>query len=223
MVRLALAFTLLLQAAPEKDNGSALVRKMEEKLLKAKTIQLKFSQKGNTGLLVEGGLLLAEGNRVRVDYSATQRGEKMTQNLRSDGSHVLLTENGRPGKSGNTPTGLGGDATVGLSRLGMVPAPWERLFRGSLAKGGPLKDQIEFKEWALGEKGKVGTHATQVVIFQVGFRDRNDFLKVELTIDVETGLPIQRVLHLPDDVITESYSDLRLDGEIAADQFILPK
>jgi len=226
--------TVVLLHAMQTVIAEHLFRHMEAQLVAAKTIECRFEAtfQARPGSKSEGSLLVAEGNKSRLEM-ADDRGEVVAFiDIVSDGKKIT-TGAGVTGRPRDVLKWQNEAIQASFARAGvLVP-----LF----ARPGPYKDTKDFKvadallatDFRLGARTKLGAQEAQVVQYKLVVHgleraeDKQRRLEVTLWLDVQTGLPLKRVVVAKEDdmeyKMTETYMKLTLGGKIDPKKFELPK
>jgi len=206
----------------EKNEAEDLFKKMEEKLAKAKTVQLKLSgemQPMKLGLT--GELLFDEAGKLRMELEGKAGPDLMKALMLSDGKKLRLESNDKKDpKQFEVPETLGKLARACFARAGFV-GTLDALDNDRDVK---LEPDAQFapKEFKLGAKEKVGEREAQAVDYKLAKEGHPESV-VTVWIDKETLLPLKRTVKMGGMALTETYSGLKLDEKIDAAKFELPK
>jgi outer membrane lipoprotein-sorting protein len=217
----------------EKSEAEELFKKMEEKIAKATTVQVKvdWAWKFKTeGTVKEGSIaasiLLEDGNRARLESKGDMLGQRVELLYFSNGEATRLVS-GESMISGAPPKTLKEQLAGGLSRAGvMYCAGWVvTLVAGDEKQPDRLKLPVA-SGFTMGPKEKVGERETQGVSFALkgpGLPDTD----CSIWIDLETHLPVKRETRSKrgreESTGTETYSEFKVDGKIDPTKFELPK
>ena len=209
----------------EKNEAEELFKKMEEKIAKSKTVQLSYvGRMTPQDLDLSGTLFLGEGNRGRLEME--QKVNMLKKTLRkfftSNGSKsVFVCESPeREVVRFNTPAALGKLIRGGFARAGF----WDSIHSSDTETDAKADPETAFAVcgFKLGEKERVGEREAQAVEYTLARKGKKD-CSVTVWIDGETGLPLKRKIEEEDSLLTETYSDLKIDEKIDAAKFELPK
>lgn len=239
-----LAVALLLPQ--EKNAAEEMFRKLEEKLLKAETLQVSFKSslerqrdgKRSSGLL-SGSIRLQQGGKARLELEGRIE-EPVSQQVVSDGKSTVFLVGDTKTASAASPS-LGRDVVLMLARTGGVPAVFEteknlmmaEIDRRTRELGGKLEPRetdplkkLRLSQFRTGPSEKIGGRdagAIQFVVDEAGKKPRQSL--VTLWIDSTTYLPLRRRVIVESEgvVIEESYSEFKLDEKIDPAKFELPK
>lgn len=227
-----LYFALLVVGAEQEPTAKATFEQMEQQVLKAKTlhIQLEFkaSKDKENAMDLKGHMVIAPGDKVRLEVEGTVRGKANKMTIISDGMQQQMKSNDRAPQTSETKKGLSGLTTLALARLGIVPA----LFMAAPADGNGKEEtdpakQFVVGDFKLGKKDKIGTIEAQTVTYQISVKGINEPFSTIVWIDTKTHLPLKREIVIkdgPDTItMTETYDKLTLDGKIDDKQFTLTK
>ena len=213
----------------EKNEAEELFKKMEEKVAKAKSIQLSCSgtaKMSQGDMSLSADLLVETGNKVRLTCELKGPGETHKELFVSDGKAMKLLEGERV-QSEKTPKALNADLILGLTRGG-------GLFTAGWVQAVTLKDERHANRskvptcsgFKMGRKEKIGERGAQSIEFTIKGMEAGDVACV-LWIDTETHLPLKREIRgfhgEEEGTFVETYSDFKLDEKIDPAKFELPK
>lgn len=234
-VLVALIAGLLLAAEAPKDEqakneAEKLFRNMEEKLAKATTLELVFEGKleveeGNQSRTIrrEGSLLLAEGNKVRLEIKEGKKAESMWRLMVSDGTRMKVVDIGSDPQVQTAPQSGNSELLAWVTRAGIL-LPQMPLPDVKAADG---KDRYSVSDFRLGNKEKVGDRETQRLEYQLVVNGHPGTFAVTVWLDSKTDLPVKRVVtfRMPGygATLTEGKMKLTLNGKVDAKKFELPK
>jgi outer membrane lipoprotein-sorting protein len=200
----AKAFEMVPVPAPPNE-AEKLFRAMEAKISAAKAVQVTFDiemkGKGEEGKL-KGSLLFMKDNKARLKMSGNETGKEVTNEMISDGKRIklaVLPETIGKAKEERTPKILHSLLSTMVSGPGLsltydllnFPA-WlthDLLTPGTNIPAG-LPFRVVYFEASAAEK--VGGRDAMVVTYSVLLR--GDHCEVTLWIDVETMLPVKRLI-----------------------------
>jgi outer membrane lipoprotein-sorting protein len=193
-------------------------------------------KEGKNEMKFGGTLLLAKGNKARLDMASEIQGQKHKFTLISDGAKVR-TGSGVEAKGTveDTPKNANAIFAGVATRAGV----WDltQMQPLKLDKVDPkqvkLEDLVTVADFSVGKKEKIrGRQALRIDYkLTLNFRGVKETLDAQLWLDSETNLPLQRTLSgkaLSDKEdegeirLTETY-DIRVNGKIEASKFQLPK
>lgn len=217
-----LAF-LLLVPAQGTNEAEQLFRKMEAKLLKARTLECVFEVK------FEIAFALAEGNKFRADFTIKNGETSSKHTLISDGVKVVINDKGSQGEVPEPVQKMftalierahGIFARGGAQAL-IIPSEW----LGEMKKDTKVEDLFQVADFKLGKKEKVGGRDAQVIEYKLTIKPDKEAITIRTWVDVKTNLPLKRAMGDEKEKggITETYSKLTLDEKIDPKKFELPK
>jgi len=220
-VKLFALIAVALLLPQEKNEAEELYKKMEAKILEAKTIQVKVKgsmEDGKIGLAAD--ILLGESNRARLDVEMQIQGSIRTFGSVSDGKSIQVTAtDGTRQAAYATPETFGVLFRRGIAIVGAMHA--SSAFSGRMATSDPAT-AYKVSDFVLGPKGKVGETEAQMVQYKVATKyDTN--ITVMVWIDPKTHLPLKRTVTAAMKSGEETYSEVKLDEKIDAAKFELPK
>ena len=223
---LALSSMALAQAG---NDAEKMFRTMEKKIAGSKTLQLTVdsameSSKGKGKLT--GSVLLAQGNKVRLELTGNFSGKPFAMKLVSDGTKMRAeSDMVKAPAVKNTEKDLGADLSAGLSRAGVFAGLLIGRSSRPGQKAAPLDAHLKASNFALGKKEKDGERQTQVIdyVLTIGPGEK---LNVQLWLDTDTQLPLKRVMSGQKGKekvrITETY-EVKVDEKVDDQKFALPK
>jgi outer membrane lipoprotein-sorting protein len=230
---LALPAALLTAAAAQDgDEAEKRFRAMEQRLNKARTVQLAFRVDADLGgekAKLSGTLALAAGNKARLRVKGAVLGTNVDAELVSDGARMrAIDQLSALRLEEPAPKHLNEIMTAALSRSGLFLNL--DLFSKQLdhKDGDQLKPAELFavSDLKLGRKENLMGREAQILTYAVRY-DAKRKLNATVWIDTETGLPLKRVLTPQQgqskEQITETYTDWKLDTKLDPKQFELPK
>lgn len=220
-----LAFLLFLPAQGINE-AEQLFRKMEAKLLKARTLECAFEVKmagGDGSGEFKGSVALAEGNKLRVEL-AGKFGEKGgTLTIVSDGVKIVIIDSDVPTpKTDDVPKALNERASAVTARAGAFMSVG--LVMDPQAKDATVDELLKVAEFKLGKKEKLDGRDAQIIEYKLTPKDENPGT-VSIWLDAKTNLPLKRLIAIESDklTVTETYTKLTLDEKIDPKTFELPK
>jgi hypothetical protein len=223
------------------DRAIQLFRVMEQRLAKAKSLECAFTiavqypegpGEPREVVSLEGSLLLAEGNRARLEVNERTDGRPLFQRTVSDGSRWLWQDQYSPPHLVNEKpvATLNADFLTSLARTGLyLPT---MLLPPALAA--ETRDRCPVSGLRLGRTEQVGGREAQRLEYRLVVKGRKapeakDLLfQVSLWLDRETSLPLRRVVRMRVEgatelVILETYRKLVPDAGPDATRFQLPE
>lgn len=230
----ALVVVVLAAALPvggQEGNAAAeLFRKMEAKLLGAKTLNGSVAVVMRTPQEVKlvGALHLADKDRANLALTTTVAGKDRRGTMLSDGKRMRWAVEGTPAPTQATPPGLNGFLAAKCARAGIG-------FSFLIATGGDgdraavkdIEKMYPVSDFHLRAKEQVGDRTAQVVEHRLTWAGKEPVLRVAVWIDAKTDLPLKRLLVGSKGNFTirieETYTDLALDGKLDGKRFALPE
>ena len=225
----ALTALLLAAAAPEAGEARALFERMEKKVLESKTFAARVEFDIAGPMDATGRLRLAAGNRMRLEIETAAGGKPHKATTVSDGER-LLTIGAVPRRSDETPKHLTRIFLSSVTRGGVWLTMVTVLEHREPAKGFAefdLDKDAAVSDFKLGAKETVSSKAAQAVEYTL--KAGRDALAMTVWIDVETHLPLKRVIKAREKdgadqvIMTETYRDVAVDGQIDDKEFEVPK
>ena len=218
------------------DTGPAdkLFKEMEEKLLKAETLQvtLKTSVQGPKEYTYQIGatLFLQAGNKARIEIDHETQHLPLPPTMVSNGTTWKGIAPGVDLPELDTPRNLNRIFTLVVTRGGTSAlVHW---LRSPMRKEGGAEPDPEtwlrISEIKMGDKEKINERSAQAIHYQLKMGNiKPAETNVTLWLDVETRLPVKRVFvstqGTEEFTATETFHDLKLNEKIAPTQFELGK
>jgi outer membrane lipoprotein-sorting protein len=229
-----LAFVVLfaVPADAPKDADQPL-RRLEEKLSKAKSLHMDFEAameggEGNGGKF-KGTLDFQEGGKARLELKGDVAGKKSTMLMVSDGKRMSSTGVGPAKEPQDTPKKFDEILRGTVARSGVLLPLFTvaNVQDGEKPKETDVNEMFKVSDVTIGKKEKLDDKEAQVVEYKLTIKSSKDSLSVTVWLDPKTALPMRRVLKSKQErqamTITETYTDVMLDKQIAAKTFELPK
>jgi outer membrane lipoprotein-sorting protein len=209
------------------------LRRVEEKLAKAKSLHLEFeavleASDGKSGK-IKGTLDSQEGGKARLEMTGEVADKKLTMLMVSDGKKMSTTGLGPASEPKDTPKKLDEIFRAIVARSGVLLPLFvaESVRDGEKPKEPDIDEMFKVSDVKLGKKEKVAGREAQAVEYKLTMKGTKAPLAATVWLDPKTDLPLKRVLKGMQDgetmTITETYTDLTLDKKIEAKMFELPK
>lgn len=217
---LLIAIALILPQ--EKNEAEALFKKVEEKLVNAKTVRLKLSGEIQpVKMTLAGEMVLGEESRLRAELEGKMGDKAVKAALVSDGRRLRLESSDKPAPLVlDVPVTLGRLSRICLARGGFFGVTDILDNQKSLqADADDLVSVSDFKLWVKEKVGDREAQSVQYKLVQKGFAPA----EATLWIDIETHLPLKRVIKKGGMTLSELYSEVKLDEKFDAARFELPK
>ena len=226
----AAAVLVGLPALAQQNDAEKLFRSMEKQVREAKSIKLVFSVNGDFGkdnkLLTNGSIVVAEGNKARVDLTAKKGDKELKVQLYSDGKVMGTLING---KSGDKPM----PAEPGVADV--IPQITARggIFVFTESDPEPAeKDKFDIdkylpaSDFKLGKKVQVNGQETQPVSCAIKPK-KGPPLQMTVWLVTKTNLPLKRELTATEKdftlTVVENYREFSLNPKVDAKIFEVPK
>jgi len=229
---LSLAAVILTAGAGE-NMAEAQFKKMEEQVLKCKSLQMDIDivagPEKEAFMAMKGRMLVAAGNKIRMELDGEVRKEKDQMLMVSDGTKMSMGNSKRPGKEQDTTKHLTQISLASYSRGGIIASLFKARAGGpdGKPKAFDIDKDMAISDLKLGKKETVGEREAQAIEYKLALEAGGDSLAMTVWIDVKTNLPIKRVSLMKEGnmtiTITESYAKTVLDGKIDEKEFALPK
>ncbi len=215
---------------PKKETeAEALLKKIEEKATKAKSLTYKskmtMTLKGKE-VTFEGEGSLKEGNKAKVSFAGDLGGMTMEVSVVSDGSKMHVEGGGPGGATDETvdaPKDLAEGLRICVVRVGAIVA-MSFTDKNHKEKGTSFKELAVVSNLRIEKDEKVGDRAAKVLTFSLEIEDDKNVGDVKLWVDAETLAPLKRELTGGrGETMVEIFSEWKLDVELKDDLFKLPK
>ena len=205
----------------EKNEAEELYKKMEAKILEAKTIQVKVKGTLDDGKIeVTADVLAGEANRGRIDVEMKAGGSTRSFGSISDGKSMQTTAaEGMKMAPAETPEKFGVLIRKTLANFGGLTA--SEAFSPGQAKADPAT-VYKVSDFVLGPKGKVGEIEAQMVQYKVATKYETG-ITMMVWIDPKTNLPLKRSIVTRTKSGEETYPEVKIDEKIDPAKFELPK
>ena len=209
------------------DTAEALFRKLEQRLLSAESVHIRGAA-GSAGAVIsglEGEVVLASGNRARIQFSGEFGGMGVTLALVADGEQ-MWGGNGTDQFEDEAPTSLNEGILLGFTRMGILHN-LALLSSVSSPDGtdGTIRDWVTVSNFAWGESGMLDGVAAEALTFDLTVNG-TPAAKVVLWLDQENGLPVQReqLVQFPDGEMRaiEVYEAVEIDAPFESEKFVIP-
>ena len=224
---------VVLGAGPGAETAEAQFKKMEQQVLKCKTLQTDLDLVGGTEtesfMAMKGRMLVTRGNKLRMELEGEMRKEKDKLVMVSDGTKMSMTSSKLPGKEQDTEKHMTEVSLASFSRAGIVAS----LFLARLVgpddkpKAFEIDKNMAVSDFKLGKKEAVGDKEAQAIDYKLTLKGGKEAMAVTVWVDVKTNLPVKRVVISTEDkmtiTVTEKYTKTVLDGKIDEKEFALPK
>jgi outer membrane lipoprotein-sorting protein len=223
----------------DDPDAKALLARMDANITKAKSLQAELDMTALSDktefLAMKGRILVASGNKLRLELRGKAQGKPSEATFVSDGIRMRF----RWGDDSNDPTqetdqDLGATVLGSMARTG-IAAPLFFVVEVTSSKDPPKKDRFDLDKMfavsdvKLGKKEVVNGVEAQAVSYTVTikFGSKADAYPTTVWIDPKTNLPVKRVLtgveSGKNNTITETYSRIVIDGKVDEKEFELPK
>jgi outer membrane lipoprotein-sorting protein len=229
-MRWILALTLLaigLPSSAQENEGEKLFRKLEQQVRSAKGLKVVFDVDGQFGketAKTKGYLLVAEGNKGRLEIKTTVGDKTQMEQMIADGKDSAFLEGGkivgerRPVDPASTEAALAIGIRAGvLAILQVGPDPKNKF---------DIDKVLPASDFKLGAKEKIAEREAQVVTYKLA-PPMGDPMQITLWIDTKTELPLKRTtLGKVKDVkmsAVEVYTEFAVNPTFDAKIFELPK
>jgi outer membrane lipoprotein-sorting protein len=219
--------SLGLPAQAQENEGEKLYRKAEQQIRSAKGLKVVFEVNGGSGndtAKTMGYMMVAEGNKARLEIKTTIADTTQQEQIVADGKESALLEGGKvvgqrlPVDPASAEAALAIVIRAGvLAVLQIAPEPKTKF---------DIDKILPMSEFKLGAKEMVGSREAQVVTYKLA-PPLGEPLQITLWLDTKTDLPIKRMtLGKVKDVksiAVEVYTEVGLNPTFDAKIFELPK
>jgi outer membrane lipoprotein-sorting protein len=224
---------IVLSVLAQPDNeAERLFQRMEQELAKARALECVFEVKAEAGEGTDfkGRLLLAEGNKMRLEMEGPQRGARTKMVVVSDGTKLVAAAGGARKELPELPKSLNREVVKVLARAGgrmlgrgvITPEPSE----GQEAKGKRFADRLHPSGFKLGKKERLDGREAQVIEYELRVEGEADSPTVAVWLDTKSNLPLRRTLSDKRGsklIYAETYTKMMVGGKIDEKEFELPK
>ena len=202
-------------------------QELEQRLLQAETIHMEGGA-GSTGTVesaFEGKVILASGNRARIQFSGQFASNNVLVALVSDGSKVWAG-NGSDSLEEETPAALNEGVIIGMARMGILHN-LAVLSGPSIPAGtdGNVQEWLAVTNFAWGDEETIDGVITETMTFEISVGGEPS-AKARLWLNKETGFPVQRqqVVQFPEGEMTavEVYEVFEIDAPFESGEFMVP-
>lgn len=217
----------------QAETAEAQFKKMEQAVLKAKTLQSDLTVTAGaakeTFMDLKGRIAIAQGAKIRLELEGEVRKEKDKMTMVSDGNEMIMTSSKRPGKAQKTEKNLTEMTMASIARSGITAALFFSVQRSDEKEVEEFSiDKIlAVSDFKLGKKEAIDGKEAQAIEYKLKVKGQKETMDVTVWIDVKSGLPVKRVATGTEGdmkfTITETYTKLTLDGKIDDKEFALPK
>jgi hypothetical protein len=209
-------------------DAEALQRGFEKKLATAKAFTVKFRIESTRGanLRISGDLTVA-GDKLRLTFDGRDGDKPMAGAFVSNGtdSAIKTVVDGKA-EVKNSPV------RPGLVEFVVAFSNRAGLFISVDSVTGPAPEfkaeHVRAMQFKLLDRQKLGDRQAQGVQYQLAVPGQRDVILCKVWFDVETGLPLKRVVEVSRNrtvelVVTETYAGWALEPRLAGNEFDLPK
>jgi outer membrane lipoprotein-sorting protein len=212
------------------DDAEKLFRKMEQRLVRAKTLRVaaEFTMQASEEMKFKGTFSLAPGDRARLAMISTVGGKTRKGLVVSDGKQMQWSNDGVVGSVAPTTPKMNELFAAKFARAGIGFS-----FLLAVRSDVPVETVKSIDElypasgFRFGKKEKVDGRATRVVEHKLTWAGKEPVFAVTVWLDAKTNLPMKRRLTATKDgstiTITEVYTDVALDGKLDDKLFTLPR
>jgi RNA polymerase sigma factor (sigma-70 family) len=210
-------------AVSDHDKPELLFQKMENALVRAKSMECSFKVEAGDALFWNGTLFLGEENRARLEINEASAGKAMRVRIVSDGARMSYQDNGmKQPKIEQTAKDLNRDILTWMARTGLFlpqcPLPE--------VKANDAKDRFSVARFKLGEQEAVDGLETRRIEYQLTVKGQKDPMSVTVWIDLKANLPVKRriVASVAEALVfVETYDKVTIDAKVDSGKFELPK
>lgn len=227
---------LALAADPAPGSADAVFKQMDQSVRAARTFRTDLEVTLATGKAdakpdtLKGRLLVAAGDKMRLELAGTVGGRAGKLVMVSDGTRMRVTNEDRPGKDQDTTRKLGEITLASVARTGVfVPLFLTIDMREDGKEPEPfeLEKQFQVSDLKLGKKEAVGGRDAQAVDYTVAVKGNKEPLAVTVWVDEKTHLPVKRTVRVKEGAetmtVTETYARAAVGEKLDDKEFALPK
>jgi hypothetical protein len=214
---------------PPLNEGEKLFRAMEERILKAETVQVAFQGENETAGKVEdegkwkGTFVLAGKNKVRMSFNGAIFGPPCDFLLVADGENYRFTYPENAPVSKKCPDKMSENLLHSLTRYITFPMhliiPLDPKGEDKITRGYGVSD-FQFTR-----NEKIGGRDTNVITYKMQFSDHRRFVST-IWIDTASQLPVKRITDNGEgqqELIVEFFKDWKLGEKVDEHLFKLEK
>jgi hypothetical protein len=223
---------LLLLSVPavtlaQGNEAEKLFRKMEEKIMKAKTLKAVAAADYNSPDKGPGKLKIAgqlgEGDRCRIELNVDAAGKEFAVVFASDGTKAQMELPGGMVKPAPATKDIGKILRATHARVGPFGVAM-MLFSPKAGEVTDIDKMMGVSGFKAGADEKVNGRDAKVVEYNVEFGNTKKSGKVKVWIDAATMLPLKRhITPSEGGEVTETYSEFTTDAKIDPKTFELTK
>ncbi len=209
------------------DDAEKRFKAMEDKIRKADALRVTFAcdfKNDQITFAMKGTLTVRAPNKARLEADASFFGKDMKIVMVSDGTKMVNRTDGQNNPAQDTPKFFQEMLTSLVSRTGITIGA---LTLGNLndKQKNPL-DELKVSDFKAKPAEQVNGRNAAVIAYKLAIK--NDQAATAIVwLDAATGLPLKRALQFEMGnqrfTVTETYSDLRLNPQLDARLFELPK
>ena len=223
MTSAALILVAPLLSSPAQGDAEDIFRECRKQFREAKTLQFKFTSVTTLGDREDktvGTVHLGQDNKARIALRRERPGSTYTEEMISSGAKMIRIHS-RDGRRQllDAPKTLIGDCRFLLLRLGANEDRLGKIFRGRYLKSRHRLTGMQVSEFRRGAREKVGDREAQEIRYTLGYEGRGGGLEMRLWIDLETKLPLKRIVTIKGrpgiPPIVERYTEFRLNEKLA--------
>lgn len=217
----------------QADTAEAQFKKMEQAILKAKTLQseITVAAGGDKEVFMDmkGRLAIAPGAKMRLELAGEVRKEKDQMKMVSDGKQMAIDSSKRPGRSQEAEKNLTEIALASIARSGITAALFFASERSDEKKDEAfnIDKMLAVSDFKLGKKEAIDGKDAQAIEYKLKVKSNKEIMDVTVWVDVKSGLPVKRAATANEGgmkfTITETYAKMMIDEKIEDKEFALPK
>ena len=179
----------------------------------------------------KGRLVVASGNKVRIEMSGEGGGKTTDLLVVSDGTKAVTVQDKKVQPARDTPENMGKHVLTGLARGGIFVPMYlavETSVDGEKPRKVDLAESLKVSGLKLGKKDKVDGKEAQALEYLLTVASAGELkLNTTVWVDAKTRVPLKRLLtaKIGDQAlsVTETYSKVEMDEKIDPRTFELPK
>jgi outer membrane lipoprotein-sorting protein len=207
---------LLLLSVVADEKPEATFKKMDETIRKADSFQTEFSiaVKGDFNFEAKGKLVVASGNRTKLEVTGTREKEQFSLNMVSDGKKMQFVDDNWKQDPIDTKPDLNDTLLGGCNRIGIFSLFYLAIEVSTDKPKMKLEETMPVSDIKAG-----GAEATAPTLeYDVKLSKTKKPTKVQIWIDPKTHFPTKRVVMFKEGektiTITETYTNSSINAKI---------
>lgn len=235
----ALLLAATLNAGADNDADKAF-QEMSASITRAKSFACSFKSDEMMPYAHEyqgsykGTIAVAQGNKVRFEMggrfemAGQHDGGNVSLKWISNGTRMLIVESNEKGPvARQAPKNLAKEMLIGMARGGIFVTLQTLEPAREGQRGTDLRELLQISGLKLGKKDRVNGREAQIIEYVLSPPRNETKLHTTLWVDTKSHMPLKRLLTDEDGkgaiTVTETYSNVVVDGKVDPKSFELPK